>query len=54
MDTIYRWKAKYGGTSKDDARKFRHPKGEYRRLKKLVADLSLDNGMQGEVVGRKW
>lgn len=40
--------------SKDDTRKFRHLEEENRRLKKLVADLSLDNAMLKEVIGRKW
>ena len=52
--TIYRWKAKYGGMTKDEARQFRQLEAENQRLKKLVADLSLDNAMLKEVVGRKW
>ena len=54
MTTIYRWKARYGGMSKDETRKFRQLEDENRRLKKLVADLSLDNAMLKEVVGKKW
>ena len=54
MTTIYRWKAKYGGMTKDETRKFRQLEAENQRLKKLVADLSLDNAMLKEVVGRKW
>lgn len=52
--TIYRWKAKYGSMTKDETRKFRQLEAENQRLKKLVADLSLDNAMLKEVVGRKW
>lgn len=52
--TIYRWKAKYGGMTKEETRKFRQLEVENQRLKKLVADLSLDNVMLKEVVGRKW
>ena len=40
--------------SKDETRKFRQLEDENRRLKKLVADLSLDNAMLKEVVGKKW
>ena len=54
MTTIYRWKARYGGMTKDETRKFRQREAENQRLKKLVADLSLDNAMLKEVVGRKW
>ena len=53
MTTIYGWKAKYGGMTKDKTHKFRQLEAENQRLKKLVADLSLDNAMRGEVVGRK-
>ena len=54
MTTIYHWKARYGGMTKDETRKLRPLEAENQRLKKLVADLSLDNAMLKEVVGRKW
>lgn len=40
--TLYNWKAKYGGMEISDARKLRALEDENRRLKQLVADLSLD------------
>ena len=43
--TIYAWKAKYGGMDSSDAVKLRHFKDENGRLKKLVAELSLDREM---------
>lgn len=43
VSTIHRWKAKYGGRTKDETKRFRLLEEENRRLKKLVADLSLDN-----------
>ena len=43
--TIYAWKAKYGGMESGDAVKLRHLEDENGRLKKLVADLSLDREM---------
>ncbi|QLG12745.1 transposase (plasmid) [Deinococcus sp. D7000] len=49
MTTIYRWKTKYGGLSRDNTRKFRQLEDENRRLKKLVADLSLDHATLKEV-----
>lgn len=43
--TFYRWRAKFGGMDVSDARKFRALEDENRRLKTLVADLTLDNQM---------
>ena len=43
--TIYAWKAKFGGMESNDAVKLRHLEDENGRLKKLVADLSLDREM---------
>lgn len=40
--TIYAWNKKYGGLSSDDARRLRHLEEENRRLKHIVADLTLD------------
>jgi putative transposase len=52
--TFYAWKAKYGGMDVSDAKRLKALEDENRRLKKLVADLSLDNAMLKDVVGRKW
>ena len=52
--TFYRWRAKYDGLQVSDAKRFRALEDENRRLKKLVADLALDNAMLKDVVGRKW
>jgi len=41
--TIYNWKAKYGGLSVSEARRLRSLEDENRRLKHIVADLTLDN-----------
>jgi putative transposase len=40
--TLYNWKSKYGGMEVSDAKRLRALKDENRRLKQLVADLSLD------------
>ena len=42
--TFYRWKAKYGGLGSDDAK----------RLKKIVADQTLDVQILKEVIAKKW
>ena len=40
--TIYNWRAKFGGLDVSEARRLRELEEENRRLKKLVADLSLE------------
>ena len=40
--TLYNWKAKYGGMEVSDAKRLRALEDENRRLKEMVADLSLD------------
>jgi putative transposase len=52
--TFYRWKAKYGGLEVSDTRRLKSLEDENRRLKTLVADLTLDNQMLKAVVQRKW
>ena len=41
--TLDRWKAKYGGMKVSDARKLRHLEDENRKLKQLLAEVTLDN-----------
>lgn len=41
--TFYKWKAKFAGMEISDARKLRSLEDENRRLKHIVADLTLDN-----------
>jgi len=52
--SIYRWRSKYGGMEVSDAKKLRDLEDENRRLKKLVADLSLDKQMLEDVLSKKW
>ncbi len=51
--TLYRWKAKYGGLQVNDARRLRELEDENRRLKHLVADLTLDNQVLKGLLGKK-
>jgi len=51
--TFYRWKAKYGGLEVNEARRLRQLEHENGRLKRLVADLTLDNQAVKELVGKK-
>jgi putative transposase len=48
--TIYAWKAKYGGMEVSEAEEVKHLRDENARLKKLVADLSLDKDMLQSVI----
>lgn len=50
--TIYAWKAKYGGLEVSQAQELRQVKDENHRLKKLVADLSLDKEMLKAVISK--
>ena len=52
--TYHRWRAKSGGMGISEARRLKQLEEENRRLKKLVADLSLDNAALKDVVSRKW
>ena len=52
--TIYRWKAKYGGMTVSEAQRLKQLEDENRRLKTLVADLTLDNQALKAVLGKKW
>lgn len=47
--TFYRWKKEYGGLRVDQAKRLKGLEQENARLKRLVADLSLDNSMLKEV-----
>jgi putative transposase len=52
--TFYRWKAKYGGMDVSEAKRLRALEEENRRLKHMVADLSLDIQALKAVLGKKW
>jgi len=48
--TFYNWKAKFGGLDVSEAQRLRQMEDENRRLKQLVADLSLDKEMLKAVI----
>ena len=50
--TIYAWKAKYGGLDVSEAEELRSLRDENARLKKLVADLSLDKDMLKALIAK--
>ena len=47
--TCYRWRKEYGGMKVDQAKRLKEVEKENARLRKLVADLSLDNAILKEV-----
>ncbi len=47
--SYYRWRKEYGGMKIDQAKKYKELERENTQLKKLVADLSLDNAMLKEI-----
>ncbi len=51
--TFYRWKKKYGGLGLPELRELRQLRDENRKLKQLVADLSLDKVMLQDVLRKK-
>jgi len=53
-NTYYRWRKEYGGLRLDQAKRFKELEQENARLKKLVADLSLDKAILKEVVEGKY
>lgn len=52
--TYYNWKAKYGGMSVSDVKRLKQLEDENRRLKQIVADLTLDNQALKAVVTKNF
>jgi putative transposase len=48
----YRWKSKFGGMDVSEAKRLRQLEEENRRLKEMVADLSLDNKILKDVISK--
>ena len=51
--TFYNWKKKYAGLMPSEMRRLRELEDENGRLKKIVADLTLDREMLQDVIKRK-
>jgi putative transposase len=52
--TFYAWRSKYGGMGVSDMQRLRELEQENARLKRMVANLSLDIDLMKEVVAKKW
>ena len=52
--TFYQWKAKFGGLDVSDAKKLRHLEQENAKLKRVVADLTLDNVVLKDLLSKNW
>src|SRR5438874_9036076 len=52
--TYYRWKAKYGGMDSGEAKRLKQLEDENRKLKHVVAELTLDNRALKDVLSKNW
>ena len=52
--TYYKWQKKYGGMEANDARRLKELEKENARLKKMVADLSLDKVVLEEILAKNF
>lgn len=53
-NTIYVWRRRFGTMTADDTRKLRALEKENARLKKLLAERSLELDVMKEIAGKKW
>ena len=54
QQTFYRWKKQYGGLQSEQVRELKQLVEENGRLKKLVAELSLDKAVRQDVLSKKF
>jgi putative transposase len=52
--TFQRWRSAYSGMEVSQVRRLRQLEEENRRLKQIVADLTLDNVMLKDITSKKW
>lgn len=52
--TYYKWKSKYGGMEVNEARRLKSLEDENSRLKRLVADLTLDKMALQDALSKNW
>ena len=49
----FKWRSKYGGASVSDVKRLRAPEAENAKLKRMYADLALENAAIKDVLNRK-
>jgi putative transposase len=54
QSTFQRWRSAYSGMEVSQVRRLRQLEEENRRLKQIVADLTLDNVMLKDITSKKW
>ena len=52
-NTYFKWKAKYGGATMSELRRLRELEAEHAKLKRMCADLALENAAIKDVLSRK-
>jgi putative transposase len=52
--TFFKWRSKYGGASVSDVKRLRELEAENAKLKRMYADLALENAAIKDVLNRKW
>lgn len=52
--TFYNWKSKYAGMTVDELKRLKELEYENARLKKMFAELSLENAALKDVLSKKW
>lgn len=53
-NTLYKWRAKYGGMDVSEAKRLKELEAENAKLKRLLADAMLDNVALKDVLSKKW
>ena len=53
-NTYFNWKSKYGGATINELRRLRELEAENAKLKRMYAELALENTALKDVVSRKW
>jgi len=53
-NTFYTWKSKFGGMNVSEAQRLRQLETENAKLKRIVADLTLDNVALKDVLSKNW
>lgn len=53
-NTYFKWKSRYSGATANDLRRLRELEAENVKLKRMYAELALENAAIKDVLGRKW